>query len=479
MSTKRSILFLSNSELGQASVVLAVAREVAVQSDCNVHVASFAPLKSHVDTLNQLSSFKVNWHTIPGKSMKESLASDGLDFLPRHAPGVKGAVRAYQECLPYVLAPWTPDEYKPTLHSCKELTQKLDPEVVIVDPLFGQGADACMNLGRRYMFLSAGTFKDHVVQEQPYKGILWKYSVLGSGFQYPVSWSSIPANIYLALNVVYHSFLSERVTSLRTWRNHNNIPGDLTTIFSNFNPKVPYLVQSTPETDFPLTIPPNVHGCGPILPYFSVNENGLPEDLPPTILFNLGSHITYTETETIEVLSAFETLLSSHSTIHITWKYQSADPSASSNTLASLPSHISSRITQIPWLPQTPLTILTHPSTILSIHHGGSNSFHEALAAGVPQVICPRWLDTYEFATRAEWLGVGMIGNKSAAPGLIGKELAVAIESVIGDEWRERFAKRAKEVREGLKRDADGFGVLEGGRKRAARLVIEKAGLDK
>ena len=132
MSLKQSVLFLSNSELGQASVVLAVAHEVALQSDYNIHIASFAPLKSHVDALNRLSGVKVSWHTIPGNSMKENLARDGLDFLPRHAPGIKGAVKAYQECLPYVLAPWNPEDYEPIFQWCKKLIQKIDPEVIIV-----------------------------------------------------------------------------------------------------------------------------------------------------------------------------------------------------------------------------------------------------------------------------------------------------------------------------------------------------------
>lgn len=71
------------------------------------------------------------------------------------------------------------------------------------------------------------------------------------------------------------------------------------------------------------------------------------------------------------------------------------------------------------------------------------------------------------------------MGNRGAAPGFAGKELAAAIESVIGDDEREKFMSRAKVVREGLERDADGFGVLEGGRKRAARLVIKEAGPNK
>ena len=102
------------------------------------------------------------------------------------------------------------------------------------------------------------------------------------------------------------------------------------------------------------------------------------------------------------------------------------------------------------------------------MHHGGANSFHEALAAGVPQVVCPRWLDTYEFARRAEWLGVGVMGNEKAAPDFEAVELAQAMEKVVGEEVGGLFSKRAEEIREGL----GGDGALEQGRKRAAELVM-------
>jgi hypothetical protein len=69
------------------------------------------------------------------------------------------------------------------------------------------------------------------------------------------------------------------------------------------------------------------------------------------------------------------------------------------------------------------------------------------------------------------------MGNRGVAPELVGTELAAAIESVIGHEGKEKFVKRAKEVRDGLESGVDGFDALEGGRKRAARLIIKEAGL--
>ena len=51
--------------------------------------------------------------------------------------------------------------------------------------------------------------------------------------------------------------------------------------------------------------------------------------------------------------------------------------------------------------------------------------------AGVPHVVLPVWYDTYDFATRVEWLGIGVWGNKTAAPSIDGAELGAALVRVV------------------------------------------------
>lgn len=53
--------------------------------------------------------------------------------------------------------------------------------------------------------------------------------------------------------------------------------------------------------------------------------------------------------------------------------------------------------------------------------------------AGVPQVILPVWWDTYDFAVRAEWLNIGIWGNRKAAPKVGGSEFGKALVKVIQD----------------------------------------------
>lgn len=171
MAHIKPILFFTNSELGQASVVLAAAAELHnVDSSLDIHIASFPSLSKAIPP-------GLNFHTIPGHSMKEVLATQGFDFLPRHAPGMNGAIQSYREALPLVLAPWDADQYMPIYLYCCELIQAIDPGVVVLDPLFGPGADACQVLRKQQIVLSPSTFKDHVGHLQPRLESVWKYSV--------------------------------------------------------------------------------------------------------------------------------------------------------------------------------------------------------------------------------------------------------------------------------------------------------------
>lgn len=53
----------------------------------------------------------------------------------------------------------------------------------------------------------------------------------------------------------------------------------------------------------------------------------------------------------------------------------------------------------------------------------------------------PQWLDTYDCATRVEWLGIGLNGSRAAAPGVNPDEFSKALLHILGDEGiREKSA---------------------------------------
>ena len=49
----------------------------------------------------------------------------------------------------------------------------------------------------------------------------------------------------------------------------------------------------------------------------------------------------------------------------------------------------------------------------------------------MPQVVLPVWFDTYDNATKVDYLGIGMTGNRTSAPHVDGLEFGHALRSVV------------------------------------------------
>jgi len=78
------------------------------------------------------------------------------------------------------------------------------------------------------------------------------------------------------------------------------------------------------------------------------------------------------------------------------------------------------------WFPQPSLVA----QSAVFIHHGGNNSFCEALYFGVPSLVMPYCWDGHDNATRAAETGVG---RKLARYEWKDADLVTAIESLAGD----------------------------------------------
>ncbi|KAI1141417.1 glycosyltransferase family 1 protein [Hypoxylon sp. FL0543] len=467
MSKSTTVLFITNAELSQASVNLATAAALATDADFDVHIASF-------EGLAPLTPAGVTFHALDGKSFKQIVEEKGFEFLPRHAPGVAGAIKSYKDTLPLLMAPWDSEDYFVIYDSCVSTIKELKPTIVALDFLFGPGADAVNALKQKHVFMSPGVFKDHAVHMQPRLQFVWKYPIVSSGFRVPLALSEILPNIYLIYNLIKISYSMPRVMDFIKARNKRGIPGNLSTKYNMFDFDTPYLTQGRPQTDFAFDfIPDNLIGCGPILPPFEPLEKADPELAKwlvrrPTVIINMGSHVTYKGNQIGEVLAAIREVANRHPNIQILWKCpkpSKEDPQPSVDTEL-----FGDRIRIMAWLPSTPVACLTASKSILAyVHHGGSNSFHEAIGAGVPQVVCPVWLDTYDFARRVEMIGVGVRGNENTAPYVKADEFAAALERVIGD------SAEAQKFRETAKRISKEVGGIDSGREIAAQRIKEVA----
>lgn len=148
----------------------------------------------------------------------------------------------------------------------------------------------------------------------------------------------------------------------------------------------------------------------------------------PSIVINMGSHVAHEAHQADEIMQAVTAVLGRHESVQVLWKLQSPNP-------PDVPSSLEARLRILPWLPESPVAILSAAGSHATcyVHHGGSNSFHEAIAAGVPQIVCPVWLDTYDHATRVEYLGIGIWASRPTAPELQAGNLADALERVLLD----------------------------------------------
>ena len=69
--------------------------------------------------------------------------------------------------------------------------------------------------------------------------------------------------------------------------------------------------------------------------------------------------------------------------------------------------------------------------------------------AGIPQIILAQWFDLYDMAARAEYIGIGIYGNRSVAPEIDYTEFGAAIFRLLSlSEEAEKFSRRAKEIGE-------------------------------
>ncbi|KAE8417351.1 hypothetical protein BDV36DRAFT_309532 [Aspergillus pseudocaelatus] len=456
-----TILFLTLSELGQATVSLAVAHEFLIRS-YDVHIGSFAPLETAVSKLNiraaSLSSVtnRATFHPLTGPPMIEAdpLFNICADSFRVHNIGFRAALNTYKHILPVMAAPWDGPRYMAIYQDCSTLIRTLQPAIVVLDPLFLQAVDACRMLEQRYVALSPNTFKELTIQ--PRLASLWKYPIVGSGYPYPLPWYLILPNVYLVLRVLLVLMGNPRVRELTAYRTAQGLPSATSAQISQLlnKDKTEVLLPTRWETEIPCYFPDTFTLCGPILRPCGPIAEEEPElaswlGRRPTVLVNLGSHVRYTIDVLKELMEGFRMLLDKRPEVQILWKIKPSSGTTLDDT--TLPDNLRTAVAEgqvrvEPWLAVEPICILTSGHVECMVHHGGSNSYHEAIRAGVPQIILPIWLDTYDFALRAEWLGIGIWASRKTAPGVNGPELGQALIRALASGQSESMRHQAQTI---------------------------------
>lgn len=71
-------------------------------------------------------------------------------------------------------------------------------------------------------------------------------------------------------------------------------------------------------------------------------------------------------------------------------------------------------------------------------------------------VALPGWADCYDWATRLEYLGVGVWGSRKACPNWTAEELGEAMNKVIWGSEAEAFQRKADELSKVVKKSESG-----------------------
>jgi hypothetical protein len=213
-----------------------------------------------------------------------------------------------------------------------------------------------------------------------------------------VPWYLIPANFYLKVRLIWIILTHPKLKALIKLRLSENLP-KLPPVFNIWQPNNHYLIPSIPETDFPCYVAPNVTPCGPILlpePPISESDPKLLAWLKqgPTVLINLGSHIRMDDAMARGFAGGLKVLLDSRPDVQVLWKLKkigglgirpndtlkSDEGGVTADSLKTIENEIAAgRVRIEEWLSVDPVAVLQSGQVACSVHHGGSNSFHEAL----------------------------------------------------------------------------------------------------
>ncbi|KKA21226.1 UDP-glucoronosyl and UDP-glucosyl transferase family protein [Rasamsonia emersonii CBS 393.64] len=414
------VLFIANAERGQANVHLATAHALIVNhhDSIQVHFASFSALEDAVDRVSRQAIRNISgsdaaagtavqgitFHPIRATSYKDAVTRNGVTMATiRHAPGLRGAATFFW-IIEHTMVPWTGPEYVEVCNSLRQITAEVDPALVVVDTFFAPGIGAVQALDRSHVLLSPNSAKDTFATGQGLGRIWWHYPALASAYAYPVPWNLIPANIYLTLRLTWVTIFGQQARSLATYVKAHGIPSPTDFFQYNRQSRIPYLLASSPEIEYPMTLPEHVTSCGPIYMALDAVEN---EDADlaawlaraPTVLIVLGSHTFYNEEDATEMMRAIRTVLDGDERVQVLWKLKTEDNSNNidasegylfSGTNSTVSDEVSSllstgRVRIQSWLTADPASILESGHIVCYVHHGGANSFLEAIGTGTPK----------------------------------------------------------------------------------------------
>jgi hypothetical protein len=445
-----TVLFVVTGEHGLTNVHYAAASSLLEHHPhVSVHFSSFdkaAPKLSRISdfALRRSPAAKpIVFHGLPSPGYGDTLSSTGLTpdsiITPPGAAGVDKLVQHMQ----MFLSPFEVDHHLAIVDAIGDTIARIDPAVVVLDSLFGAGIDAARKYNRLTAVVSPNMVSDVFADKQPWGQMFWRYPAMGSGYAFPVPLTKIPSNIYLWIKFIFGVIRMAGLTAKNAVLKSHGIPEPVS-VFTLHRPDMQWISASMPEASLPISvIPPNVTFAGPIV-LSSTPLNMQDPELaswlasgPGTLLVNLGSSVHYTEDRVLAMAAAVRAVLD-HTKYSVLWKFRPigdyADPNNKLARGLGLQPYIDSgRLRMVDWIGADPPALLESGHIVASVHHGGANCYSEAVAAGVPHIVLPLWIDLYGYGALVEDLGIGVWAGRETAPVWKAEELSDAFLRVLDD----------------------------------------------
>ncbi|CAN8101544.1 unnamed protein product [Discula destructiva] len=501
MATPKKILFLCSSDYGQANVILATSYAIlASGAPVELHIGSEHPTRPEVEATVRLADkslpasapHAIHFHGIDGVSHFRAMTRPQTGIMEAFdlpLPSFANAAVLMRR-FSYAILPWEANELVDMYAQNVALLQELKPDLTVIDPLYCPGMTAARHLDIKWTVLAPNTIKDFATLAAPRGAALWKYPVAGSALPYPIPWSQIPINIGLTLILINRMLVDDRDKQLaRRLREHAGddklelVSAGALGVSKAPPPGLRVMLAFSEDLDYPLpVIPDHIIQCGPIVRYAPKLVDVDPAldawlSRGPSVYVNLGTQLKMTPAQGLEFAFALRDFFDTtgpSSRYQVLWKVKQdgskgkeisweGEWAAVRETLQPEIDADRTRITA--WVEADPCSILQSGHIVCSVHHGGANSHHEALAAGVPHVVLPGWLDCYDFGNRVELNGVGIRANKTAAPRWARGELGEALKEVLVGDRAATFKENARKLAERHPEHA--------GRTKAARTMLE------
>lgn len=176
------------------------------------------------------------------------------------------------------------------------------------------------------------------------------------------------------------------------------------------------------------------------------------------VFVNMGSMFVWSEKEFQQMILAFETV-HKHFQGNVRFLFKASLKDGHS-AKAGLTEKQSEYIRLSGWI-EDQNAVYQHPALKVFIHHGGGNSFNEAVYFGIPQLIIGQWLDHHEYGFLVERYGMGLRCKK--APLINSTSISTCLLRLLGPEWK---SMKQSSVQWSIRSQ------LAGGPKTAAKLLM-------